>query len=145
MKKIILFLLIILVGYGLTVFLAPQVSNTIDKIIGIEWFSDSIRWWKEVFDEVITDIPTVGDVLDGYESALSGARDVKTTIEGWVETTKDTIDTIRWWAQKAEETYNDAKDTINDAKETFDDLSWKVQQIWEVVESVTNLTWTWSN
>jgi len=94
-----------------------------------------------MFDGIVTDIPSIDEVVDGYESALSGARDVKNTLSDGVETTKATIDTVRWWAQKAEETYNEAIETIDSAKQTFEDLSWKVGEIWEVVESVNNLTW----
>ena len=142
MKKIILVLLIILVGYGLTIFLAPQISSTIDKFIGLDGFSESIRWGKEALDGAITDIPSFDEVIDWYETALSWAKDVKNTLSDGVETTKETIDTIRWWAQKAEDTYNEAKETIDSAKQTFDDLSWKVQEISEVVESVNSLTGT---
>lgn len=142
MIKIILLFIILFTGFGVTIFVAPEVSSKLENLIGLDGLTDKIRWWKDVLDWVITDIPSIDEVVDGYETVLSGAKDVKNTLSDWVETTKETIDTIRWWAQKAEDTYNEAKETIDSAKQTFDDLSWKVQQIWDIVESVNTLTET---
>ncbi len=91
----------------------PQVSSTIDSIIGLPGFSERLRGSKEDFDGAITNIPSLQEVR-------SGALDAQEKLLNGIDTTKDTIDTIREGAQKAEETYNDAKQTFDQAKETFD-------------------------
>ncbi len=140
MKKILLLILILIVLYGLSVFAMPQVSSTIDNAVGMPWFSEKLRWGKDTFDNTVTDIPSLNEfkswALDAQKKFLDG-----------VDSTKDTIDTVRGWAQKVEDTYNwaketydQAKNTLDEAKQTFEDLSGKVQEVQGVVESVQELT-----
>jgi len=145
MKKIILFLIICIIAFWVTVFIAPNVSRAIEWVVGLNGITDTLRWGKEAFDGIVTDVPSIDEVVTGYESALSWARDVKNTISDGVTTTKDTIDSIRWWAQKVEETYNNAKETFDSAKETFDDVTGKIEQVQWVVENINNLTNSGSN
>jgi len=134
----------LLVFYGVSIFMLPSVASTIDNLIGKPWLSDTLRWKKVMFDGVITDIPSINEVK-------SGAVDLKDKFTTWVDTTKDTIDSIREWAQKAEDTFNDAKETYEDLKDTFDDTKEmfneageKLEQIQWVVEGVSELTGSWS-
>lgn len=126
------------VWYGIFIFLAPETTSKIESTMWFPGITEAVHWGKKTFDNVITDIPSIDEVVDGYESALSWARDVKNTITEWAETTKETIDSIRSWAQKAEETYKEAKETFENAKETLEDVGNQIQKINEVVESVNS-------
>ncbi len=119
--KLILILLIPTVWYGVTVFAAPETASKIDSIIWIPGFSDKIRGSKENFDNVITDIPNLNEFK-------SWALDLKETVIDGVATTKDTIDTVRWWAQKVEETYNQAVDTYDSTKDALDEANRKITE-----------------
>lgn len=138
--KIILIFIIACTWYGLTVFMSPETSSTIDKALWISGFSEKIRWGKTTFDTSITDIPSLGEFK-------SWALDMSQKLSNGIDTTKEKIDTVRWGAQKVEETFNDAKNTYDDAKETFDavkgtvdEMSGKIQEFEWVVEWVKNIT-----
>lgn len=150
-KKIILLALILAVLYGTSVFMMPEVSSKVDNLIGMPWLSDTLRGWKENFDGAVTDIPSIDNVLTGYEDALKGARDAQEKFTQWVDATKDAIDTVRWGAQKAEEVYEGAKETYDQAKETYDQakevldsVSGKIDDIQKIAEDVKQLTGTGS-
>ena len=135
-----MFFVILIVSYGATVFVSPWLASSIDSVLWISGFSETLRGGKETFDGAITDIPSLNEVR-------SWALDAKEKFLEWVDTTKETIDSVRGGAQKAEETYNDAKETFDSAKntfdsakQTFDDLSWKVEQVQWVVEDVQNIS-----
>lgn len=134
MKKLLSLIILISALYWVSVFLAPNIATKIDSLIWVPWLSDNIRGSKEAIDSTVTNIPSVSEFK-------SWAIDIKDKVADWVETTKDTIDTIRSWAQKVEETYNWAVDTYNDLKWTLEDAQKKVEQIQWVVESVWELTW----
>jgi len=134
LTKIILFLLIPTVWYWVTVFSSPETASKIDAMIGMPWFSENIRGSKANFDTIVTDIPSINEFK-------SGALDIKDTVIDWVATTKDTIDSVRWWVQKVEKTYNDARDIVDgingkvtDIKNTLDD----VQSLWQNISNVVN-------
>ena len=137
MKKIISLFILLWALYGVSVFLMPDVSNSVDTALWFPGFSESIRGTKTNLDAAITDIPSAWEFK-------SGAIDIKDRVVDWVEATKDTIDTIRSWAQQVEETYNDALGTYNELKWTLEWAKDKVEQIQWVVESVTQLTGTGS-
>jgi len=133
--KLILILLIPTVWYGVTVFTAPKTASKIDAMIWISWFSENFRGTKVNFDSVITDIPSLNEFK-------SWALDIKDTVVDGVATTKDTIDSVRGWAQKIEETYNDARDVVEgingkvtEIKNTLDDVQSLGQNISNVVNT----------
>lgn len=119
--KIILILLIPSVWYGVTVFAAPETASKIDALIWIPGFSNNIRGTKTNLDSVITDIPSLNEFK-------SWALDIKETVIDWVSSTKDTIDSVRWWAQKVEETYNQAVDTYDSTKDAIDEANRKITE-----------------
>jgi len=136
-KKILFLLLILLVLYVVSIFLKPEVASSIDNMLGMPWFSENIRNGKDFFDSSMTNT--------SMWEFRSWALDIKDKFVEWVSTTKDTIDDIRWWAQAVEDTYNSAIETYNELKWTLEDWKEKVEQIQWVINSVTELTWTWSN
>jgi len=131
--KLILILLIPTVGYGVTVFAAPEVAGKIDAFVWIPWFSEKIRGSKANFDTVITDIPSLNEFK-------SWALDIKDTVVDGVATTKDTIDSVRGWAQKVEETYNSAVETYDSTKQALDEANRKITEF----QSLLNGWASWS-
>jgi methyl-accepting chemotaxis protein len=140
LKKGFLLAVLLTAVYILCVFTLPQVAESIDTLIGKPGLSEKIRGGKSTFDTVVTDIPSV-------QEFKSGAADISTKISGGIDTTKDTIDTIRSWAQKVEETYNGAKEKYDSLRESYEglqeSLSWATQTIWEIsgaLETVNQFT-----
>jgi len=130
--KLVLFLMILTTWYGVSVFVAPEVASSIDKIIGLPGLSDNLRGTKENLEGAVTDIPSI-------EELKSWAVDIQKKISSGAEMTKDTIDSIRWWAQKVEETYNDAKETFDDAKQVLDSATDKISNIKQWLDDVEAL------
>lgn len=137
MKKLISLVILILALYGVSVFLAPDIASKIDELVGMSGLSETIRWSKENIDTTITNIPSASEFK-------SWALDIKDKVINGVETTKDTIDTIRSWAQQVEDAYSGALDTYNSLKWTLENAQDKIEQIQWVVESVSELTGTGS-
>lgn len=133
LTKIILLLVILGTLYLLSVFLKPEIARSIDSIIGVNGLSETIRGSKEQTDELITNMPSV-------EEFKSGAIDIQEKIVDGIHEAKDTIDTIRSGAQKAEDTYHEAKETYNSLKSTLSGATQKIGQIQGVVESVESIT-----
>lgn len=141
MKKILLFLLCLVILYGLTIFLAPEISSRLEKTIWFSWTTDSIRNFKSQFDDVVTDIPSVDEFK-------TGAEDVKNTLQDWLNTTKWKIDSVRSTFSWAQDTINETFDTIDwaietvkNARETVDDLSKKtesLQNLWDILQWSVN-------
>lgn len=133
--KIILLLLIPVIWYGMTVFIAPESAQKIDAIIWIPWFSENIRWVKNNLDTLVTDIPSASEFK-------SWALDIKETVTQWVITTKDTIDTVREWAQKVEETYNQAKDTYDSTKDALNEANRKITEFQSLLNPTLTVSWS---
>jgi methyl-accepting chemotaxis protein len=133
MKKLLSLIILIFVLYGVSVFLLPGVATKIDILIWMPGLSDAIKGSKSTIDSTVTNIPSIKEFK-------SWAIDIKDKVVDWVEMTKETIDTIRSWAQKVEETYDTALDTYNNLKGSLEDAQEKVEQIGEVVDTISELT-----
>lgn len=141
LKKIFLVLVILVVLYGISVFMFPQISASVDKLIGFPGLSDDIRGKKSEFDTSVSGwLPSIDRVLDSYEETLSGAKDVQQKLSDGIKTTKDTIDTIRSGAQQVEDTYNNARESYEDVKETLSGAQKKLEEVQWVVNSLWELT-----
>jgi hypothetical protein len=81
--------------YILVIFKLPALGQTIGEAFGIEKFNNFVIEFKSTLDRVSTDVPTKEEVVDSYERAMSGAKDLKESIVDGVDTTKETIDTVR--------------------------------------------------
>lgn len=117
--------------YTISVFLAPEIASSIDKLIWKPGLSESIRGGKSTFDALITDIPNA-------QEFKSGAVDIGEKITDGIDTTKETIDQVRSGAQKVEETYNQAKDTYDSVKESLSGATQTLKDINDTVNSVSN-------
>lgn len=131
--KIILIIVLVLSLYIAFLFVSPATVSQIDDIIWIPGLSERIKWGKESFDAIVTDIPSIGEVQ-------SGALDAKKKFLDGVDSTKETIDSVRGGAQKVESTYNEAKESFDQAKETFDTVKGTIDDLWEKIEQVQVIT-----
>lgn len=103
-----------IVSYLSWVFLAPDVTKSIEGFVWISGTTDQIRWFKDSFDDVVTDIPSVAEFK-------SWAIDIWNTVKGWLDTTKEKIDDVRVTLSGAQDTFHNAIDTIDS---TIDTVKW---------------------
>lgn len=134
MKKILLALIIIIVAFLLLIFQAPAVTSSIEKIIGMDWLTDSIRGFKSTVDTVSTNIPTKEDLVNTYNQLSSGAIEWTQQVVETVNETKAKIDEVRETLSGAQETIdktiqvaNDLQKTVQEGKEIVNDLQ-KISQ-----------------
>lgn len=92
--KIVSLLIIVVVSYGASAFLLPDLTSRIDSIIGVPGLSESIRGSKDTLDFVST---------DGVNSTLESVRQARQNAQEVVDTTKDRIDTVREQAANLEQ------------------------------------------
>ncbi len=136
MKKLFWIILIIITIFGISLFLAPNITNSIEKALWFSWFWDKIRniWWG--FGKTMSDIPNADELKKWYQDALSWATDLKHKVVNGIQTTKDTIDTVRATAWDAEDTYNKAKDVIKDTTDTIDKIKWTLNDVEKMQDSI---------
>ncbi|MDC0506279.1 hypothetical protein OAN96_01655, partial [Candidatus Gracilibacteria bacterium] len=133
-KKIFLVFVILITLFGVSVFKAPGVSNTLEGWLGLEGLGDKIRGVKSTVDKVSTDIPTLDEVKNTYDKAYSGAIDAKNTLQGGIKDTKNFIDGTRKTLSGAEAIYNDAKGVYDETKEVISGVQDKIDSAKEVLE-----------
>lgn len=132
LKKITSFVLILATLYVLAVFFMPDISKKVDNTFWLNGLTDSIKGTKTVLDWAITDIPSIDEFK-------SGAVDIQRTVSDGINTTKQTIDTVREGTQKVTETYNQAKDTYETVQQTLSGASEQLNQIQWAIQTVTNI------
>lgn len=145
MKKLILFLLIAFVCYILIIFKAPLVADWIAKTLGIEWFNEFVLKFKSDIDSNATQWVSSEDLKNAYDNVMSGALEVKNTVQKTLDNTKERIDSLRITLSWAEDTFNDMKDWYDAAIEILDTTNKKIEEVKNVIESVQNLSSSWSN
>ena len=132
--KIFLSFLIIIIVYGLWVFLAPDITSRIDAFIWFPGLTENIRGSKEKLDYVSTD--GVNSTLESVKQARESAREV-------VDTTKEHIDTIREQAANIEQTVQEIQWNIDTIKEVYESTTQNIEQVSDVLKSVSWWTQSW--
>jgi len=134
MKKIFWLIILLITVYGIGIFLKPTITDWIEKNLWFEGFWEQMRWKLWFINKTVTDIPSLWEIQ-------SWALDIKDKITDWIQTTKDTIDTIRSTAWEAEDTYNKARDVFDETTETIDKLKWTlndVEKLWDSIKWAIN-------
>ncbi len=134
MKNIFSFLIIIIIGYIVLVFLAPGVSDKIGSFIGTKTINEKIRVFKTNIDKTATSATWKDDFLKSYSDTIDSARQVKDTIVEKTLDTKKKIDTVRSTLSWAEETVNEAKWVFDEANKTLNDIN----KLWNNIKSIVN-------
>lgn len=129
--KIISWIILLGVSYGLTVFFAPQVSTRIDAFIWLPGLTEKLKGSKEKLDFVSTD--WVNSALDSANQMRNNAREI-------VDTTKDRIDTVREQGQRIEEWYKELQENIDTLKEVYESTSQAIEQVWEWLQNIRSST-----
>jgi hypothetical protein len=146
-KNLLLYILIFFVVYIVLIFNVPQIAWVIENTLWINWFNQFVLSFKWTYDETVTKVPTETELKDAYNTVYSWAIEFKDNFDSWIEITKDKIDDFRTILSWAEDTYNDIKNWINDAKEFIETNSWTIEEIKEVIDTVSEtseiLTNTW--
>ncbi len=145
LKKLLLVFVILFTIFGIAVFKAPGVSNTLEWWLGFEWLWDKIRWVKQTADKVATDIPTLDEVKQTYDRAYSWAIDAKNTVEWWIKETKNFIDETRKTLSWAQEVYNDAKGVYEETKEVIEWVQDKIDSAKQILDDGQKLQETLSD
>lgn len=135
-KKFILFSLIIFILYILALFKLPQFTSIVWNIAWLNWFNEFVLSFKSTFDKTVTNIPS-------QEEFIEWSLELKENVINWVDVTKDKIDDIRETIKWAESKYNDLKETYDETKEFINTNSWKIKEIKETIQKISNLTNTW--
>ena len=86
LKKIIWFIVIILIVYIVLIFVKPAIANNIAEKIGISAFNEQIRTIKDWIDIFSTKIPTKEEIIETYSWAKDSILDLKDNIDDIRET-----------------------------------------------------------
>jgi methyl-accepting chemotaxis protein len=131
-KKILWFLLILLVLYIIGIFLFPKF---VDEVWSKD-FNDSVRNFKGKVDEIYTNLPTKEEVKDIYEKTLSWTEVIKSNVVDWINSVKWWIDNVRENVNEITEKYEEIKTSVDEAKEKFEEWVDKVKDVTETINWV---------
>lgn len=133
--KIVSSFLMVIILYGLWVFLVPDITSRIDAFIWFPRLTENIRGSKEKLDFVSTD--GVSSTLESVKQARENAREV-------VDTTKDRIDTIREQAAGIEQTVQEIQWNIDTIKEVYESTTQNIEQLSSTIKNIPWSTQSWS-
>jgi len=137
-KKLLLSIVILFVGYVLLIFSAPNIAWAIEQLLWLDGLNQKIIDFRDSFNDKSTSIPSKDELL-------SWALDLKDNIIEWVDTTKEKIDSFRETMSWVEDTYNDLRDWYNEVKDFIDTNSWKIDDAKEILNTVSDITQTLTN
>ena len=134
MKKIFWIIVLLVTVYGIAIFMKPAITDKIESTLWFEGFWEKLRWNLGFINKTVTDIPSLSEIQ-------SWALDIRDKVADWIQTTKDTIDTVRSTLSWAENTYNKAKDVFDETTQTIDKLKWTlndVEKLWDSIKWAVN-------
>lgn len=119
LKKLLWFILIIIILYIVFIFVLPEVSDKIWEKIWTLPFHQKVRDLKVKFDEIYTNLPSQEEVKEFYDKTKSWAIDQANNI-------KDKVDDVRQNLNEAKDKYDETVEKIN---ETKDKIEWWLEII----------------
>lgn len=135
--KLLSLVLILWVSFMLGVFLFPEQMKKIEAQLWLTGITESIHSSKTTFDNTVTDVPqTRSQWQEWYDSAFSGAIKIKESVVWGIDTTKNTVDSIRVNAQKVEDGYSAAKETFQEVKENYQEVKTFVEETGETLDKI---------
>lgn len=136
----------VIVSYLSWVFLAPDITKTIEGAVWLSGTTDEIRSFKDSFDDIVTDIPSVAEFK-------SWAIDIGNTVKWWLDSTKEKIDDVRVTLSWAQDTFNNTMDTIDSTIETvkwakdsvqkFNESNEWLMKLWDSIKWTVNTDDVW--
>jgi hypothetical protein len=128
-------LIFVIVSYLSWVFLAPDITKTIEGAVWLSGTTDEIREFKNSFDDIVTDIPSVAEFK-------SWAIDIGNTVKWGLNTTKGKIDDIRVTLSWAQDSINNTFDAIDS---TIESVKWAKETVQKFNESNEWLIKLWDS
>ena len=133
MKKIFWLIVLVVVWYCISIFLAPTFADKIADLFWIQSYNEQIRWTTKNINKISTNVPNVDELQKTYSDTIKSVKD-------WIEKTKNIIDdtraTLSWTEDtinkavdiydKVSETWKKIKDTLNDVDEMNKKIQWVV-------------------
>ncbi len=132
MKKIFWLIVLVVVWYWISIFLAPAFADKIANLFWFKSFNEQIRWSSDKINKIATDIPSVDEMQKTIWNTVYSVKD-------WIDKTKKFIDDTRITLSWAEDTLNKAKDFYSNTLETVDKIKWTLGEVEKIRE---NITWT---
>ncbi|MCP4523658.1 MAG: hypothetical protein GY828_05595 [Candidatus Gracilibacteria bacterium] len=139
MKKILLGILILIVLFFVSIFKAPELAGAISNLLGYPDFPKHVIEFKSGFDHVVTDVPTKDEVINTYNTTLSGAIELKGKVVQGIHTSKETVDSIRETLSGAEEKIESAKETYNKTVDFIDETGKKIEETKKIIEDTSKV------
>lgn len=151
LKKIFIILLLIVIWYIALIFYKPYLADSIWKPLWLSNFNLTVNYIKHKFDGTSTGVTSTIFIQSGstnpqpipawiqaVDTAFSWVTEVKNTVLGWLDSTKERIDNIRETVNWVENQYNDAKIKVEETKKIVNDVS----KIANGVSNLANSTWS---
>lgn len=133
MKKIILFILRVIVLYILMIFSLPNLASSIWEKLWLLWFNNKVIKIKQNIDDFFTWV----DINESLKETKNSALEIKQNIDNNIKETQDKIDTIRENVDKTIKAIDDTKKTINETIKTTKELQ---ESIVDIIPTNTS-TW----
>lgn len=125
MKKIILFIMVIILFYIVSIFVLPSVSSYIGEKIWLTWFNNRVIQLRDEFNEFVTNF----DIMWKYKETKDSALEIKQTVESQVGETKQKIETIQTKIDETEKAIEQTKESVNQTLNTLQELQKSVTDI----------------
>lgn len=122
MKKIVSVLLILIAGFILLVFQAPDMASKIEKVVGMDGLTSTITSFRGTVNDVSTNIPTKDDLVDTYNKLSSGAVDAAVDAKLKVDGVRETLSGAEETLDKTLKLVDDTQKAIEDGKEILKDI-----------------------
>jgi peptidoglycan hydrolase CwlO-like protein len=130
MKKIFWLIILVLVWYIISIFLAPSFADKVADLFWIKSFNEQIRWTSKDINEISTNVPSIDEFQETYNNTIK-------TVKDWIDKTKNVIDDTRATLSWAEDTYNKAVNIYDETTETVDKLKETFNDVEQMREKIT--------
>ncbi len=133
MKKIILFILALIVFYIVSIFAFPSVTSSIAEKFWFSEFNKNVINFRNELNDFITNF----DLIWKFKQTKDQAIEIKQNVETSVQDTKQKIETIQTNVDKTAKAIDETTKAVNNTVDSLNELQ---KSIWDVVPE----TGTWN-
>lgn len=140
MKKIILFILSVIVFYIISIFLLPSVSSYLWEKLWLTEFNNSVIKIRNDFNDFITNF----DITWKYSETKNSLFKIKQNVENQVWETKKQIEAIETSVKKTKDSIEETKNAVNNTINSLNELKQSIVNVlpktssWETNSWITN-------
>lgn len=140
MKKIILFILSVIVFYIISIFLLPSVSSYLSEKLWLIEFNNSVIKIRSDFNDFITNF----DITWKYSETKNSVFEIKQNVENQVWETKKQIETIQTSVEKTKASIEETTNAVNNTINSLNELQQSIVNVlpktssWETNSWITN-------